>query len=105
MEKEKRFVTAAAAVREVIATMEKGEFFNGYDLRKYCTRLVPGCANMYVETFLREMRKWCKEDYELISRRESLYRKVTPSRRAKEKASLIKRVNNAVQSSLFEGVF
>lgn len=100
---ENKFNTAAAAVREVLATTEKGVIFSGYDLRNYCAKLWPGCANMYVDTFLREMRKFCADQYELISRSESLYRKITPSRRAIEKELLIKRVQNAQQLELFEG--
>lgn len=103
MRNDNKFTSAAAAVREVLATTEKDVIFSGYDLKNNCVKLLPSCSNMYVDTFLREMRKFCADQYELISRSESLYRKITPSRRAKEKELLIKRLQNAQQLELFEG--
>lgn len=81
---ENKFNSAAAVVREVLATTDKGVIFSGYDLRNNCAKLYARCSNMYVDTLLREMRGACSEDYELISRSESLYRKITPSRRQRK---------------------
>lgn len=75
-EKKSRFVYAAVAVRQVLNEMEPGTLFHGHELKKKCVQLYPELKNMYVETFLREMREHCKLQYTLKSRSESLYSKI-----------------------------
>jgi len=74
--KNKRFGIAAKAVREIIRAMPEGNFFYGWELRDLCVRAYPELKNMYVETFLREMREYCHDSYILVSRSESKYKKV-----------------------------
>lgn len=102
MKNKDKFTSAAEAVREVIATMNKGTIFNGYDLKEKSIKLYPDGSKMYVDTFLREMRSSCSDDYELISRAESLYRKTTKSRAEKRHDEFIK-YQQLKQPELFEG--
>lgn len=75
------FKICAKAVREVIRAMPQGERFTGWELKEKCVALYPELKNVYVDTLLREMREYCKEQYQLISRSESLYEKVGMSER------------------------
>lgn len=77
LDKHGRFGISAKAVREVINAMPKGEHFTGWELKEKCVALYPELKNMYVDTFLREMREYCKSQYQLVSRSESLYEKST----------------------------
>lgn len=101
MEK-RRFTNAAEAVREYIDNLDKGVIFSGYDLKNGACRYYPDGVNMYVDTFLHEMRKTRGNDYELISRSDSLYRKTTPSIKEKRKAEFA-RYALLKQPELFEG--
>jgi hypothetical protein len=71
-----KFIYAAQAVRKVVRAMPEGFIFSGYDLKKLCVKEVPQLKNMYVETFLREMRAHCKDAYICENRRQSLYSKI-----------------------------
>ena len=71
-----KFVYAAQTVRAVINEMPDGYFFNGWELKKLCVAKRPELKNMYVETFLREMRMNCKDAYICENRRQSLYSKI-----------------------------
>ena len=71
-----KFVYAAQTVRAVINEMPDGYFFSGWELKKLCVAKRPELKNMYVETFLREMRMNCKDAYICENRRQSLYSKI-----------------------------
>lgn len=71
-----RFIYAAECVRKVVRELPDGYLFTGYDLKKMCVKLRPQLRNMYVETFLREMRAHCKNAYICENRAKSLYSKV-----------------------------
>lgn len=79
LDKNGRFGVSAKAVREVLRAMPEGTQFTGWELKEKCVALYPELKNMYIETFLREMRGCCKSQYELISRNESLYKKIGES--------------------------
>lgn len=98
-----RFDSAAEAVREYIDNLDKGTIFSGYDLKNGACVYYPDGLNMYVDTFLREMRASRSNDYELLNRADSLYRKITPSKRQIKKAELEKYAL-LKQPELFEGV-
>lgn len=76
MEKTINAKNAAKAVRKVINAMPDGQQFHGWELRDKCVELDPNLKNVYIETFLREMRQHCHFKYALLSRKESLYMKV-----------------------------
>lgn len=97
------FYSAAEAVREYIDNLDKGVIFSGYDLKNGACKYYPDGLNMYVDTFLREMRASRSNDYELLSRADSLYRKITPSKRQK-RAEELKKYALLKQPELFEGV-
>lgn len=67
---------AALAVRKVIHAMPEGTEFHGWELKKKCVELYPELKEVYVATFLREMREYCHLKYALLSRSESLYIKL-----------------------------
>ena len=71
-----RFIYAAECVRKVIREMPEGYTFNGWELKKLCVKIKPQLKDMYVETFLREMRLHCKDAYICENRRQSLYSKI-----------------------------
>ena len=71
-----KFIYAAQTVRAVIRVMPEGYTFNGWELKKMCVKLRPSLKNMYVETFLREMRMHCKDAYICENRAQSLYSKI-----------------------------
>lgn len=75
-----KFNNASICVKQVIGNMELGQEFHGYDLKNKCVEINADLKNMYVDTFLRIMRKYCHYDYELINKPESLYKKITPRR-------------------------
>lgn len=102
MEK-KKYYNAAEAVREYIDNLDEGVIFSGYDLKNGACKYYPDGINMYVDTFLHNMRKDRGNDYELISRADSLYRKTTPSKRQK-RAAEFKKYALLKQPELFEGV-
>ena len=71
-----KLIYAAQTVRKVIRAMPDGFTFNGWELKKLCVKIQPKLKNMYVETFLREMRLHCKYAYICENRRQSLYSKI-----------------------------
>lgn len=71
-----KLIYAAQTVRKVINAMPEGKLFNGWELKKLCVKETPELKNMYVETFLREMRMHCKSSYICENRRQSLYSKI-----------------------------
>lgn len=71
-----KLIYAAQTVRKVIREMPEGKLFNGWELKKLCVKERPQLKNMYVETFLREMRLHCKDAYICENRRQSLYSKI-----------------------------
>lgn len=71
-----KLIYAAQTVRKVIRAMPEGTLFNGWELKKLCVKEQPLLKNMYVETFLREMREYCKDAYICENRRQSLYSKI-----------------------------
>ena len=71
-----KLIYAAQTVRKVIRAMPDGFTFNGWELKKLCVKIQPKLKNMYVETFLREMRLHCKDAYICENRRQSLYSKI-----------------------------
>lgn len=71
-----KLIYAAQTVRKVIRAMPEGTMFNGWELKKLCVKERPQLKNMYVETFLREMRLHCKDTYICENRRQSLYSKI-----------------------------
>ena len=71
-----KLIYAAQTVRAVINEMPEGYTFNGWELKKLCVKKQPLLKNMYVETFLREMRMHCKLSYICENRRQSLYSKI-----------------------------
>lgn len=71
-----KLIYAAQTVRQVIRAMPEGTSFNGWELKSKCVKLRPQLKNMYVETFLREMRLHCKDAYICENRRQSLYTKI-----------------------------
>ena len=71
-----RVIYASDCVRKVIRAMPEGYTFNGWELKNMCVKLQPQLKNMYVETFLREMRAHCKSMYICENRAQSLYSKI-----------------------------
>ena len=71
-----KLIYAAQTVRKVIRAMPEGTMFNGWELKKLCVKETPQLKNMYVETFLSEMRLHCKDAYICENRRQSLYSKI-----------------------------
>ena len=71
-----KLIYAAECVRSVIREMPEGTLFNGWELKKLCVKKQPKLKNMYVETFLREMREHCKDAYICENRAQSLYSKI-----------------------------
>lgn len=71
-----KLIYAAQTVRKVIRAMPEGTLFYGWELKKLCVKETPQLKNMYVETFLREMRAHCKNSYICESRAKSLYSKI-----------------------------
>lgn len=64
------------AVNTIIDTMPNGKTFHGWELRDRCVEMFPELRNVYVDTFLRTMRGTRKENYILVDRSESLYKKI-----------------------------
>ena len=71
-----KLIYAAQTVRKVINAMPEGTLFHGWELKKLCVKERPQLKNMYVETFLREMRMHCKNSYTCENRGQSLYSKI-----------------------------
>ena len=71
-----KLIYAAQTVRKVINAMPEGTLFHGWELKKLCVKERPQLKNMYVETFLREMRMHCKHSYICENRGQSLYSKI-----------------------------
>lgn len=71
-----KLIYCTQAVRSVIKAMPEGEVFSGWELKKRCLKIRPELKNMYVETFLRSMRKVCKNSYICINRCKSQYQKI-----------------------------
>lgn len=67
------------AVKTVLDNMPKGTVFHGWMLKKKCVEINPALEEKYVDTFLRNMRLYCSEDYVLEEKikAKSLYKKVS----------------------------
>jgi hypothetical protein len=66
------------AIESFFARMSEGDEFHAQDLRDYVTALVPGIAPASPDRILRDMRQRGEVDYVVVSRKDSLYRKVGP---------------------------
>lgn len=73
--KNQRFKNGSKAVKEVFKAMPTGKKFYGWEIKKNCVELYPELKNMYVDTFLRALRKYFHEDYIVIDKCNSLYQK------------------------------
>ena len=67
---------AAKLVRMIIDEMPNGKEFHGWELRDLCVDKDNSLRNVYIETFLREMRAYCSNQYVLVDRSKSLYKKI-----------------------------
>lgn len=65
----------ALAILEFFGTLQHGDTFHAQQLRDHVASLVP-VAPASPDRILRDMRQRGELDYEIVNRRESLYRKV-----------------------------
>lgn len=71
-----RRVLISKTLRKVWKDIPVGKEFHGWELRNMCVALEPDLTGVYVDTFLRRLREYYNGCYELVSRSESLYKKI-----------------------------
>jgi len=69
-------ILVSRTVREIFHDMRIGEHFHGWELKELCCRKHPELSNVYVETFLRQLRQYFHGNYQVVSHAESLYKKI-----------------------------
>jgi len=106
--KNQRFKNGTKAVKQVFKAMPTGKQFFGWELKKGCVELYPELSGMYVDTLLRALRKNFHGDYVLLSKPDSLYKKISEQVIQSEQIEIrrpeLKKYANLKQQSFnFEG--
>lgn len=70
-------ILVSKTVIQTFNAMPQGKTFYGWELKDRCVSIRPELKNVYIETFLRMMRKYFNGCYELKSKAASLYQKTS----------------------------
>lgn len=89
------------AVRLTIANYPDGHRFHGNELHSDVISIYPEAKNMYPDTLMRMMRRFCKDQYITVDHNRSLYEKVSVKPFFDKLEELVPKETPPVQMDLF----